>query len=769
MTDVKELITEHLDIWLTAEAEKKSGRGRSSGSSNSIYGVQKLRELILELALTGKLIKTTSEWKKYTLDEIGIWAIGSAFPKTAQGEQNKEILFCKVSDMNLKSNEKYINYTNNSISSQTAKQLKTKVHNNGTVIFPKIGGAIATNKRRIITQPTAIDNNCLGISPYEFVDPEWLYLLLSNIDFSQYQAGTSVPALQQSKISKIEVYIPSLNDQNKVIEEICIYQQLCDQLEQQQNLSSEAHDQLVDTLLSVLTNSSDVDEFQQNWQRISENFDLLFTTEYSIEQLKQTILQLAIRGKLVKQDPNDEPASELLKQITEEKARLVKEGRIKKSKPLSEITDEEKSFELPSGWVYTKIADFCRPISSGSTPSADKFTHSGIPFLKVYNIRDQKIDFSYKEQFVDDEIHKGKLSRSRLYPNDVVMNIVGPPLGKIAIIPNDYPEWNCNQAIVFFGVLIPEISEYLYTYLCEGSFLKQIELIGTAGQDNISVTKSQNIVMPLPPLKEQKRIVEKVSQLFSLIEQFQSLKLEVQKTKLYLADGLIANVLSNSNNKNETEATDNIVQFERPSEIVKKSKQKSSDQIDLFANESVEDDVKLLSLAAEITFQLHTEPTFGHLKLQKLIYLCQQLKHMDLAADFKQHAAGPYDRNIAIYIDTEFKKRQWFSYHKDETPKYKQLRKCGEHKTDFERFFVKEASELNLLLGLFRTSKSDHIEIVATLFACWLRLLEQKQSVTEEQLLKDFYAWSEEKKKFTKDEVLNGYKWMHQYSVIPQL
>lgn len=227
--------------------------------------------------------------------------------------------------------------------------------------------------------------------------------------------------------------------------------------------------------------------------------------------------------------------------------------------------------------------------------------------------------------------------------------------------------------------------------------------------------------------------------------------------------------MSDSNDNSKFEVADNIVQFEKPIEIVKQSRQKSVEQIDLFTDDIVEDDIKLLSLAAEITFQLHTEPTFGHLKLQKLIYLCQQLKHMDLAADFKQHAAGPYDRNIAIYIDTEFKKRQWFSYHKDETPKYKQLRKCGEHKTDFERFFAKEASELNLLLGLFRTSKSDHIEIVATLFACWLRLLEQKQTVTEEQLLKDFYAWSEEKSKFSTDEVLNGYKWMQQYSVIPQL
>lgn len=620
-----------------------------------------------------------------------------------------------------------------------------------------------------ITEPQAwvTDNAFLTKFSKDCFIIRYLELLLKSIDLQENSSATAQPVISGAKIYPLPILIPPLEEQQRIVAKVDELMQFCDQLEQQHNLSSEAHDQLVDTLLNVLIYSSNVDEFQQNWQRISENFDLLFTTEYSIEQLKQTILQLAVMGKLVKQDPSDEPASQLLEQIAQEKARLEKEGRIKKSKPLPEISDEEKPFDLPSGWIYTKIADLCRPISSGSTPSADKFTQSGIPFLKVYNIRDQKIDFSYKEQFIDDEIHKGKLSRSRLYPNDVVMNIVGPPLGKIAIIPDDYPEWNCNQAIVFFGVLIPDISEYLYTYLCEGSFLNQIELIGTAGQDNISVTKSQNIVIPLPPLNEQRRIVKKVNQLFSIIGHFQVLQSKLRKTKLHLADSLVSSALNDSNDKSKSETTDNIVQFEKPIEIVKNSKQKSTDQIDLFTEESVDDDVKLLSLAAEITFQLHTEPTFGHLKLQKLIYLCQQLKHMDLAADFKQHAAGPYDPVMARYLDKEFKDREWFSYDPKRDLKYKPLSRCNDHKSVFNRYFAKDGSEIYDLIGLFRTSKSDHIEIVATLFACWLRLLEKKRSVTEEQLLKDFYAWSEEKNRFSKAEVLNGYKWMMLHFITP--
>lgn len=140
---------------------------------------------------------------------------------------------------------------------------------------------------------------------------------------------------------------------------------------------------------------------------------------------------------------------------------------------------------------------------------------------------------------------------------------------------------------------------------------------------------------------------------------------------------------------------------------------------------------------------------------------------MDLAADFRQHAAGPYDPVMARYLDKEFKNRERFSYDPKRDLKYKPLSKCNDHRSAFNKYFAKDVTAIYDLIGLFRTSKSDHIEIVATLFACWLRLLEKKLPVTEEQLMKDFYAWSEEKNRFGKNEVLNGYRWMKQNSVLP--
>ena len=101
------------------------------------------------------------------------------------------------------------------------------------------------------------------------------------------------------------------------------------------------------------------------------------------------------------------------------------------------------------------------------------------------------------------------------------MNIVGPPLGKVAIIPDTHEEWNCNQAISFFQPLDRELSSWLYTFICAGTFLQHIELIGTAGQDNISVTKSKTIMLPLPPFKEQQIIVKKVNALMALCDELE--------------------------------------------------------------------------------------------------------------------------------------------------------------------------------------------------------------------------------------------------------
>ncbi len=248
--------------------------------------------------------------------------------------------------------------------------------------------------------------------------------------------------------------------------------------------------------------------------------------------LRQKILDLAIHGKLVPQDPNDEPASVLLERIRAEKERLIKEGKIKKGKKSAKTSDKPHyPFELPKGWVWCKLEDIAY-VASGSTPEKSSFVPKGIPYIKMYNLRNQKIDFEYKPQYITAEIHNGKLQRSRTEVGDLIMNIVGPPLGKLAIIPPSLPQANFNQAAVLIRPYLHKdnINVYLKAYLEEMSEINSISTKGSAGQVNISLTQSQNMRIPLPPLPEIERIIKNLKYWLSFVDNIEENKEKLQNS-----------------------------------------------------------------------------------------------------------------------------------------------------------------------------------------------------------------------------------------------
>ena len=190
-----------------------------------------------------------ANWSLVPLMTLGSWAVGSGFPKNEQGSTNGPYFFLKISDMNLTGNEKFITTANNCIDEAAAKRMRAKIHPTGTIIFPKIGGAIATNKRRILTKGSAIDNNCLGITFSSEVNIEWAYLLLTTLDFTQYQAGTAVPALSQGTLAKIPVGLPPVAEQSRIVSRVNELEMLCNQMERNINVGDGVQDRLVSALL----------------------------------------------------------------------------------------------------------------------------------------------------------------------------------------------------------------------------------------------------------------------------------------------------------------------------------------------------------------------------------------------------------------------------------------------------------------------------------------------------------------------------------------
>lgn len=588
----RELITEHLDLW-TGAVMKKSASGRGSNGKTVLTGVKKLRELILELAVRGKLVhqnpneepaillaeKIAAE--RATLMQAGAIKKSPKLPQIAPEEIPFDIpsgwhwvrlgeLVKKIGsgatprggkNAYVQSGIPFLrsqNIWNDGLNLQDVAYIPPKTHERmaNTHVFPNdiLLNITGASLGRCTVVPTELEmaNVSQHVTIIRTIDPlnrSYLhYLILSPYVQSLVwgrQVGMAREGLSKKVLEQFEIPLPPLEEQHRIVQKVDEFMALCDRLEQQTSDQLEAHETLVDTLLSTLTQSENATELADNWARLAAHFDTLFTTEQSIDKLKQTILQLAVMGRLVEPDAGDEPAAEVVKRAHEKKAQLLSDKLIKKQKELPDITEPEKPFSIPPLWAFARLDDICTEVTSGSTPPKSEFSEtSGIPYLKVYNIRSQRVDFDYKSQFVTENYHRTTLKRSQLLPGDVVMNIVGPPLGKTAIIPNDHPEWNCNQAIVRFRPIEIELNQFIHLYLKAGMFLKTIELIGTAGQDNISVTKSRSIVIPLPPKAEQHRIVQKVDELMALCDQLKERLNQASETRNQLAEAVVEGALN---------------------------------------------------------------------------------------------------------------------------------------------------------------------------------------------------------------------------------
>lgn len=250
----------------------------------------------------------------------------------------------------------------------------------------------------------------------------------------------------------------------------------------------------------------------------------------NIQLLRQTILQEAVQGKLVPQNPDDEPATELLRKIQAEKEQLIKEKKIKKPKPLPPIADDEIPYDLPEGWVWCRLGEVTQSITNGLYKPSNYYDKSGVISLRMYNIQNGKIDFSDCKRVIlaDDE-----RSTYLLEDFDILINRVNSAelVGKAAIIENPKEVLvyeSMNMRLRLFKKEL--IAGYLNTYFSCRNYKDYIykNCKQAISQASINQALLSNHVIPLPPQKEQRRILDKVEQLMLLCN---SLEAQVQQSK----------------------------------------------------------------------------------------------------------------------------------------------------------------------------------------------------------------------------------------------
>ncbi|KUW79235.1 type I restriction endonuclease subunit S [Escherichia coli] len=575
---VEKLIVDHMETW-TSALQTRSTAGRGSSGKIDLYGIKKLRELILELAVRGKLVpqdpndepasellkriaaekaelvkqgkikkqkplpEISEEEKPFELPEGWEWVtlatvgeiVGGGTPKSDNPQfwAKNGIKWITPADLyGLKG--KYITSGARDISPAGLSNSSARLMPKGSVLFSSRApiGYVAIADAELSTNQGF--KSCV---PYIKESAEYIYyfLLASAKKIDAEASGTTFKEVSGAIVSKILLPLPPLSEQLKIVSRANELMSLCDQLEQQSLTSLDAHQQLAETLLGTLTDSQNAEELAENWARISEHFDTLFTTEASVDALKQTILQLAVMGKLVPQDPNDEPASELLKRIAQEKAQLVKEGKIKKQKPLPPISDEEKPFELPDGWEWCRLNDLFSFITDGDHQAPPK-SDTGIPFLVIGNLNKGIVSFDECKYVPIDYYERLDWSRKPCQ-GDVLYTVTGS-YGIPIIVDNNEPFCVQRHVAILKSCSNTPITYLRYLFLSKYSYAYAEKIATGIAQKTVPLTGLRLMPIPVP----QHRTLMNIINLIKLVDAMsESLKIGIQsaqQTQLHFADAL---------------------------------------------------------------------------------------------------------------------------------------------------------------------------------------------------------------------------------------
>lgn len=577
---LQQLITDNIDLWTNAET-KRSTTGRGSNKRIELTGIKKLRELILELAVRGLLVPQDSndEPASVLLERIateksdlikvgkirkqkplpGITADEKPFelPRGWVWERLGNLGYTQTGGTPSKNNPDYfgddfpfikpgdiyserVDYENEGLSDEGAQSLG-RIAPSGSILMVCIG---TIGKCNSVDRDCTFNQQINAITPLENITDFTLSALRSNSFQSEAwsrSSSTTIAILNKGKWDSILVPIPPIAEQHRIVTKVDELMALCDQLEQKQTQHSETHHTIVTTLLDSLSQAADNTRFQAVWSQLLANFDTLFTTDASIDQLKQTILQLAVMGKLVPQDPNDEPASVLLEKIATEKAQLIKDGKIKKQKALSKITEDEIPFKLPYLWSWQKIGDYALFTEYGLSDKAFDVSE-GVPVLKMGDIQNGKVILGNKKR-IPDSVES--LPALYLEYGDLLYNRTNSAelVGKTGIFLGKSDQYTFASYLIRIksskeNSLSPYLSLAMQTPLFRETQIVP-HLKQQCGQANVNGTIMKNMVVPVAPLAEQYRIVEKVDELMTLCDQLKEHLNQAQTTQQHLAHAIV--------------------------------------------------------------------------------------------------------------------------------------------------------------------------------------------------------------------------------------
>ncbi len=338
--------------------------------------------------------------------------------------------------------------------------------------------------------------------------------------------GMTVKHLRVGDVESLIIPVPPLTEQKRIVEKCDRLLSTCDEIEKRQQQRQQSILRMNESAIAQLLSSQNPEEFRQHWQRICNNFDLLYSVPETIPKLRQVILLLAVQGKLVRQDPNDEPASFLFKQIKAEKQRISRKVKSEREKSSTMVEDDEYFFDLPKGWAYTRLEEICFFFSGYAFKSSSYVQSSNHQIIRLGNVKNDQIILEQNPAFIPNEIALEN-EKFLIANGDILITMTGTKNKKdfcFTAIAEDKHFANTklylNQRVGCIRVIRPILPRLINIFMKSPMLVDFLlsSATGTANQANIGTSTLLNLPFPLPPLAEQKRIVEKCDRLMSLCD-----------------------------------------------------------------------------------------------------------------------------------------------------------------------------------------------------------------------------------------------------------
>lgn len=560
--DNASLVSDNLDIWTTA-VERKSGAGRGGGKRINLYGIDLLRALVVDLAVRGKLVpqdaadepasallkkigaerarltkagligkrrasESNHDEAPYPVPEGWAWTrLADIGHDWGQKEPSSDFTYVDVSSIDQRAG---IIRSPSVLTAGEAPSRARKIVRLGTVIYSTVRPYllnIAIVDQEFEPEPIASTAFAI-VHPFEGVAAGFLYRYLRSATFISYvegcQTGIAYPAINDKQFFSAWFPLPPLAEQQRIVAKVDELMALCDALEAESAAAMAAHQALVEALLATLTASTDAADLATNWSRLEAHFDTLFTTEASVDALKQTILELAVRGRLVTQCPNDRgvklPSFRQVSQSSDWDEKVFAHGKA--------------ALTIPSGWEIAPLAQLSSHIVDCPhiTP---KWTDDGELCVRTNQIKPRFLDLA-QPNYVSPETYLERIERLEPQEGDILYIREGGILGVGCRIPEGIKLCLGQRSMLIRCT--PIISSSYMEIVLNSPFLTRLAAHWTTGgaAPRVNMSTVRGYPIPAPPLAEQHRIVAKVDELMALCDALKTRITDAAATQKHLAD-----------------------------------------------------------------------------------------------------------------------------------------------------------------------------------------------------------------------------------------